>query len=634
MRMGILMICLVFPAFRTVSVLAGTVRPDSLSSAHRRMVPPPDTVFLVPDSLRKQKADLFFQKLEEKAARLYWAKVIHNIVVIPSNRKPLRDTLQTEQGILAYQEYEGRIVRNIQFKKLEIFGPTVTDTSAVPQNWIERGINRMHFYTSDRVLMNHMLIQPGAEVKADVIADNERLLREIPSVEDARIYLRPVGTDSVDVFVVTKDVLAKAFSLELSDAQKGKLRVWDQNFLGTGYELDHILCWDPDHAPVVGYEGLLRVKNIMGSFADARLNYVTGYRENLWNLNISRDFYTSGVRYAGGMEWTQGSILQTAWIHDSLVWPVPIGRKTYSMWAGRAFPVQTQNWFTRNRNNIVLAGSLSRDAFYERPDEVAPNVLYPYQNKTLLMGSLSFSAQDFYRTNLVYSFGRTEDIPFGSLLNILGGVEWNEYYTRLYSGFSFSKGYYVGRLAYVYTKLELGGFLHQGQLEQGIFRYDINAFTNLIVFNCFYFRHFFKLNYTLGINRFDDEFLYIREPEGLTGFDNRLVRGKKRLMLKGESVLFTPWYVLGFRPAFYGFLDAGWIGDEAQFVLYDPFYAGTGFGIRIRNERLVFDTFQAGMIFYPEKLPGMNSAMFVFGTMARLRFPNFFVRKPDIISFQ
>ena len=634
MRMGILMIGLIFPALWTVSLMAGTVRPDSLSSIRRKNVPPPDTVLMNPDSLRRQKSDIFFQKLEAKAAQHYWAKVIHNIVVVPSYRKPLRDTLQTEQSILAYQEYEGTIVRNIQFRKLEIFGPTVTDTSALAQNWIERGINRIHFYTSDRILLNHMLIQPGAEVKAEVIADNERLLREIPSVEDARIYLRRVGTDSVDVLVVTKDVLSKAFALELSDVRKGKLRVWDQNFLGTGFGLDHILRWNPDHAPVIGYEGLLKVKNTLGSFADARLNHVKGYRENLWNLNISRDFYTSGVRYAGGMEWTKGSILQTAWIHDSLVWPVAIGRKTYSMWAGRAFPVQTQNWFTRNRNNIVLAGSLSKDAFYERPDEVAPYVLYPYQNKTLLMGSLSFSAQDFYRTNLVYSFGRTEDIPFGSLLNILGGVEWNEYYTRLYSGFSFSKGYYVGRLAYFYTKFQLGGFLHNGQLEQGVFRYDINAFTNLIVLNRFYFRHFIRLNYTLGINRYEDEFLYIREPDGITGFDSRLVRGKKRLMLKGESVMFTPWYVLGFRPAFYGFLDAGWIGSETQFVLYDPFYIGTGFGIRIKNERLVFDIFHVGMVFYPEKLPGMNSAMIVFGTLRRIMFPNFFVHKPDIISFQ
>ncbi len=634
MSMGLLMIRFVFPVLWTVSVLAGTVRPDSLSAARRRIIPSPDTLLLAPDSLKKQKTELFFHKLEEKAARQYWAKVIHNIVVVPSNRKPLRDTLQTEQGILAYQEFEGRIIRKIQLRKLEIFGPTVTDTTAAPQNWIERGINRMHFYTSDRVLMNHMLVHPGTVVKADLIADNERLLREIPSVEDARIYLSPIGTDSVDVLVVTKDVLAKAFSLELSDAQKGKLRVWDQNFLGTGYEVDHILRWDPDHAPVVGYEGLLKVKNIMGSFVDARLNYVTGYRENLWNLNLSRDFYTSGVRYAGGIEWTKGRVLQTAWIHDSLVWPVAIGGNTYSIWVGKAFPVQTENWFTRNRNNIVFAGSLSRDAFYERPSEVEPYWLYPYQNKTLLVGSLSFTAQDFYRTNLVYSFGRTEDIPFGSMLTILGGVEWNEYYTRFYSGFSFSKGYYVGRLAYLYTKLELGGFLHHGQLEQGVFRYNMNAFTNLVVFNRFYFRHFIKLDYTLGINRFEDEFLYIREPDGLTGYDGRLVHGKKRLMLKGESVLFTPWYVLGFRPAFYGFLDAGWIGSETQFIMNDSFYTGTGFGIRIRNERLVFDTFQAGMIFYPEKLPGMNSAMFVFGTMSRIKFPDFFVRKPDIISFR
>lgn len=592
-----------------------------------------DTLQIIPDSSRKTQADRFFDRLEQNAAKHYWSRTLHNIVVVPSDRRPLKDTLRTEESGALFNPYEGRVIREIRFNRLEVLGPSMNDTSENAPYWMQRTTNRLHMYTSPYVLKNHLLLHSGDKVIPEDIADNERLLREIPSIEDARIELIPVGTDSVDILITTKDLLAKAFNLEIEGPGKGKLELWDQNLFGTGYSLKHTLLWNSRHSPLFGYEGDVILKNLFGSFVDAEMDYLTSYKTNSYNIKIEREFFTPQVKYAGGINLIHLDTRKAVWMGDTLLGPDKIGQHAMSFWLGRSFPVQTQNWFTKNRTSIVLAGSIDVERFPDRPPEVAPGILWNYQNRTLLMGSLSFAAQSFYRSNLIYSFGRTEDIPYGSLLKFLGGVEWNEFFTRLYAGFGFSKGNYVGNIGYLYQEFDMGGFLRQRQLEQGLLSYNAEGFSNLLVFRRFYFRHFIKVRYTYGINRNPDEYVTLNGMDAITGFDTPYVRGTHKLVLKEESVVFTPYYIYGFRPALFGYVDVGWLGSEEKLIFNCDFYSGIGAGVRIRNERLVFNTFQLGVTYYPVQPPGINPFMFFASIEARLKFPNFYVKKPEPLSF-
>ncbi len=51
------------------------------------------------------------------------------------------------------------------------------------------------------------------------------------------------------------------------------------------------------------------------------------------------------------------------------------------------------------------------------------NSYYRLQKYQLVTGSLALSSQRFINTSLIYSYGRTEDIPYGYMVEVMGGRE-------------------------------------------------------------------------------------------------------------------------------------------------------------------------------------------------------------------
>ena len=97
-----------------------------------------------------------------------------------------------------------------------------------------------------------------------------------------------------------------------------------------------------------------------------------------------------------------------------------------------------------------------------------------------MISSISLTQQRFYRSNLIYSFGRTEDIPHGILINLTAGPEFDEFGNRIYLGSSISHGGLIGNLGYLYSKVEFGGFLDEvDHINQGVLNTNLYYFSNL-----------------------------------------------------------------------------------------------------------------------------------------------------------
>ena len=87
-----------------------------------------------------------------------------------------------------------------------------------------------------------------------------------------------------------------------------------------------------------------------------------------------------------------------------------------------------------------------------------------------------------------------------------------------------------------------------------------------------------------------DEWLRYTEDVDIPVLDENIL-GNTRMVLNVETVLFTPYEPLGFKMAFFTFFDAGLLGYHDNVFKNDPYFA-LGFGVRVRNERLVFRTLQ------------------------------------------
>ncbi len=118
----------------------------------------------------------------------------------------------------------------------------------------------------------------------------------------------------------------------------------------------------------------------------------------------------------------------------------------------------------------------------------------------------------------------------------------------------------------------------------------------------FKLRGFLNTSYTHGYNRYGDEYLTLKTKySGLRGFENDSLAGNDRVTISGEAVLFSPSNIYGFRFAFFTYTDIGLLAGDTPVMSIKREMYSVGLGVRIRNDNLVFNTFQLrfGYFFNP-----------------------------------
>ena len=188
----------------------------------------------------------------------------------------------TQQGLLttkseeAFTPYEGKIIRHIFINQFG-FEKTFIDTAQIINYSGTRLLNKLHKNTREWALRDALFIKDNTKLVAYRLADNERYLRSVDYIQDARILVMPVenAADSVDLYVVTKDL----FSLngEVNNLSPGKFKgkIGDVNLLGAAQNLQASILIQKDRNPTVG-AGLMYTKyNIKNTFIDASVGFTT-----------------------------------------------------------------------------------------------------------------------------------------------------------------------------------------------------------------------------------------------------------------------------------------------------------------------------------------------------------------------
>jgi hypothetical protein len=584
---------------------------------------------------RELRTFAFFDSSRTFTTGNKWINELQNSVIRPP-KDGITDTLPTLRTELEFLQYEGYIIRSIRFVKLDVFGATIIDTSAQTSNWFEKRGNMVHIKTNNRILERHLLINEGDAIDPRVLADNVRLFRDQSYIEDARIIVEPVSLMNgfADILIIVKDQWSKAFFIEMSDVNAGKIEVWDRNIFGTGKEIQNNFHWNPEKYGTWGYEAIYNNRNILGSFVDGKFHYTSVFERESYGMQFNRKFYTPNTKYAGGASAYYLSSMRNIWNSDSGYFYQQVSSKKADIWIGRSLKLNKNAEIFKNRVNLIVASRLYKENYIDRP-EVSDRLYYEFHDKSVWLNTIALSSQSFYQSNLIYSYGRTEDIPIGSLVNFTFGPEFGEFNNRMYTSISFSGSNYITNLGYWYLQIGEGGFLTKsGNFEQAIFQLRLKYISNLFIYNRFKFRQFFNVNFTRGVKRFEDDRITINEQYGLRGFNESNVVGLQRLNINMETVAFTPWYSFGFRFTFFGYMDFALLGSESTNLLYEDVYTGLGIGTRIKNERLVFPTFSFRLGFYPNLKDLPFSERMHFSGEPKLQPDNFYVTSPEMIGFR
>jgi hypothetical protein len=588
-----------------------------------------DTIIHIPSTLTKvdytgsDRTLVFYDSLKSKSSKSRLAKALFGLVIIMPDTMDTKKIINSSDKI--FREFTGMKIKKITIQRLDVFGADVDNPGQYTSKSTERLLNATHINTSERIILKNLLFSEGDTVSPLVLTDNERILRQLPFIDDARIMVIPIAPGEAEVLVITKDVYSLGGDFTYRGLNKGSVWLFDKNIFGLGHELKIEIPYsgnNPD-SPGIGVGYIMN--NISKSFINLNLNYYNALGKRTYGFAIQRDLISSGTKYGGGIAIRQ---MYTTEDLDTLPVPEPLKYNYQDYWLQRSFMID-RSTVTR----IITGIRFINDNIYKRPD-IDPESYYSLQKKTLFLGSVAYSRQKYFKTTLLYSYGRTEDVPYGSLFRLTAGVENNEFKKRLYLAPEASFGTALANLGYMGFYGGFGTFMRSGRHEQGVLSLKLLFYSNLMNIGNQRVRNFLTIDYSRGYNRYSDEFLNIPHDNGFTGFRNDSIKGGQRIRVGLESVIFNPVNFYGFRFAFFGFANVAFLAGTNQIISNGYTVPGFGMGIRIRNDNMVFKTFQIRIGYYPSPPEYSDIKYLIISGEQLLRPRNFEPGPPALVPYR
>jgi hypothetical protein len=589
----------------------------------------PDTLQLTlpntlipPKNNEKDKNLIFYDSLKVRASKRAFTKKLYDLVVVmPSTINTKQITAKSDEP---YINYAGKKIRKIEIRQLEVFGSNVNNPGVNQPNGAEKFLNNTHVNTNIRIIRKNLLFSEGDTISPLKLSDNERLLRQLSFIDDARIIVVPVSDNEADIVVLTKDVYSLGGSYSYKGLKAGEISVFEKNIFGIGHEFGLEIPYNSKKPDSPGFGAYYIADNIAKSFINLKVEYRKGLGQETYGFSLIRKLLSSSTKYSGGI--TVQQMYTTVTVDSILRQPLKYNLQDY--WLNRSFLINEES-VTR----IILgARYINNNVFYH--PEILPNSYHYLQRYNVLLGSAALSFQKYYKTNLIYGYGRAEDVPVGSLIKLTVGHENNEFKKRNYGALEASVGKNVSHIGYFYTSAGLGTYLNNTQEEQGIFSADLEYFSNLLQAGKNRIRNFVKINYTRGFDRNIDERLFLDGKYGFAGFKNDSVVGTQRITVSLESVLFSNLNIYNFKFAFFGFSDFSFLANANQYIGNGTSLSEFGVGVRIRNDNLVFKTFQIRIGYYPNAPIYSTTKNFMFSGEQLLQPHNFDPGPPSVITYR
>ncbi|MCX6281138.1 MAG: hypothetical protein NTU51_04190 [Bacteroidetes bacterium] len=618
--LSVFFLCILFPGILIAQL------PEKEKSL---LAPKEDSLYNGKKSKIQTKA--FYDSVFQRFNRHKFTKLLYSFAFVSPQISTLPDTVQAMASENAYKQYEGKIIRSIHVLSLDPFGPTVIDTAREATTGLGKFLNIVHIQSAPFVIKKMILIREGQALDPYVMADQERILKELNYIDDARVVVVPAeNEDSVDVVVVTKDVWSIGAVIPLITTQKVNVRLFDANFAGLGDRLALNFSFASDRAPFARFDGVsYTYTNILGSFTDLTLNY---YQDDLHQANVGfwldRPFVTNRTKYAGGLSYQYNKLIFGP--HDDN--PKYSKANSGYIWLGRSHLIADYKIPTR----FIVSAAFQATNYTQRPS-ISIDSSKSYYDVSSFLASVAFSRNNYYLIDYFLNFGKTENIPYGRLMQLTFGPQFTDYYTRLYSGFSYAQGNFIKKFGYLQGRLDLGIFFNHRTFEDGVFIARLNYMSYLYFTpdKRYKFRTYIFTTYRQGFLRRpnNNEFSYINQDLHINNYNSDTVfKGVNSLSCYFSTVAFTPWYFYGFRFAFTGMFAGGFKSDGYSNLFDTRFYTAIGLGILIKNDNLIFPTFLISAYFYPTPEVGVPWLQMNFSETPDLHIRDYNPSAPSVIS--
>lgn len=548
------------------------------------------------------------------------------------------DTLMDKKSELAYKKYTGRTIRKITIHHIG-FERDINDTTKYKiVNKAARVANALHTNTKMRVLKNNLFIRENKPLDPYKLADNERHLRDLDFIVDARIIVKPVrgNRELVDVVVYTRDVFSLGGSFSPSSPTEVGFKIYDANLSGWGQRTEFRGLVNTEREPPFGMQLLYRKNSIKGTFINGTVSYSqlnNGASYGLENesavyLKLDRPLVSPYTRWAGGLQLSRNWSVNAFNVSETSFRQYAYYVKDF--WIGYNMGIRQK---TENRNRYFVAIRTFGQHFIDRPTQSAELENPIYNNVTYGLSEFTYYKQNFYRTKYVYGFGRTEDVPYGRSLTFLAGQVKQLNYTRPYVGAEFQKSVFGTKGDFREYSLKAGGFINKNDWQDITLLASASLFSRLLLWKNIKIRQSAAIGYTTILNQKIAMPLRIDNTFGLNRFKSDSLVGTQRLGMKTETVFFIPPTLLGFHFAPLLFAEMAMMAPKGTVLMRQQPYFALGGGIRTRNENLIFGTIELRCYYFPRVTEDLSQFKITLSSNLKVKYSSGFVNAPSFIRY-
>ncbi len=577
-----------FDSMDTLRVKAGmlVIYPDTffVTVADTMIYTDGKKVRLKPDPYARSKS--FYDSLAVKSGKSRMKEELYRLFIRDNN--PVFTTSKNEKTREEYfSAYNGRVVRNIRTLRIPILDGNVNDTSGVDSSALGRLIN-WHPQTRQWILRGRGVLQAGDRIRDNSLADLERLVRELSTIRDARLYVIPVaGTDSIDLLMAAQDLFPLRLNIDFRSPDRYIVRLTDRNITGSAVEAGITYERSDKLKPQHVYNISLRNANLFNRFVTGRAYAFERGSRKEQGAEMGRDFLSSALKGMGG------AFLKN--VNDRVF--ADSSESRYNMlrgglWYGHAFESRFE-WL------FVPALSMEMNIFNKNSDFVK-GFGYPYYDNRKVLASVSVFHRRFLRSALVKVFGTSEYIPVGYKLDLTAGYEDAAEFNRRYLGASAEFAKYIHDAGYFGLRLNNSAFMKDGLYTDRLWTGSINYYTPLLKWGRVRFRQFAEVLFKQLKNPFSLPSFGVNGP-----WEDSLGVGPKGDQLHRfglKSVFFMPWYLYGFRFSFYEGADLMLLKNVVPYRHDYTYLPSFRLGIRIQNDHLTYTAFS----FQAEWFPSTN----------------------------
>lgn len=540
--------------------------------------------------------------------------------------------------------YEGKRIRSIQIEQKH-FGASIINPYNVKKDALTKFADKLHNKTNENTIRKNLFIKEQEILDPLVIAYNEKWLRDLPYIQDARILasLSPSDTNEVDIYIITKDIFpfGGSFNIRNADSYTATLSTENANDGGNAFNLSH--NFDKNRSINTGWGFDYTTRNLQGSFTDITVgaksfapNEANGdLSESTVYLRGNRPLLTPNSKWNWGFDWNNANnknVFTSKWSDSLFKSTYNYNLKHFDAWLGYQL-FSNQLSLASNNVHYFVQVRFWENIFKQRPTDYLAQIDKNYQNIEAFLGSFTLFKQKIIRTQYLYGFGRNEDLPTGKSMVITAGNYRREQNSLPYLGVKLESYKLLSNENFRHSILSAGSSYTDGQLQDVRFIASIEQINKLRYLQSGYkYRSIINISFTETLKNKFNEALLISSSYGIPQLNKERIYGGTRITANWESVWYNSRSFYGFRTSPFAFGNITYLRTVGQPISNGDIYSSIGSGMRIRNENLIFGTIELKAFYFPRTNLQVSPWNISLITNLRYKYNSSIISKPDFVQ--